>query len=90
VQIFLTSALKLIDEGIVREEFFSVMGRSVMSFCFTAIALFSSLAFGLFEEQAGEYDWKIESIGAIQQSFNKVKSVLLCSDVKCSASCIFP
>lgn len=45
-----------------------------MSFCFTAIALFSSLAFGLFEEQAGEYDWKIESIGAIQQSFNEVNT----------------
>jgi hypothetical protein len=55
-----------------------------MSFCFAAIALFSSLAFGLFEEQAGEYDWKIESIGAMQQSFNKVRSVLLRADVKIS------
>jgi hypothetical protein len=60
------------------------MGRFLMSFCFTAIALFSSLAFGLFEEQAGEYDWKIESIGAIQQSFNKVKSLLLRTYVKLS------
>jgi hypothetical protein len=41
------------------------------------IALFSSVVHGIFEEQAGEYDWKIDNIGVIQQSFDKVKIRLL-------------
>lgn len=34
--------------------------------------LFLSSVFGLFEDQAGEYDWKIDNIGVIQQSFTQV------------------
>jgi hypothetical protein len=51
---------------------------SHICFSLVVIALFSSVVLGIFEEQAGEYDWKIDNIGAIQQSFNKVKMCLLC------------
>mmetsp|Transcript_16375 Transcript_16375/g.15694 ORF Transcript_16375/g.15694 Transcript_16375/m.15694 type:complete len:1227 (-) Transcript_16375:96-3776(-) len=44
---------------------------SHICFSLVVIALFSSVVLGIFEEQAGEYDWKIDNIGIIQQSFNK-------------------
>jgi hypothetical protein len=63
-----------------------VMVFSQICFSLVIIALFSSVVLGIFEEQAGEYDWKIDNIGVIQQSFNKVKLRLLCEriiSVKC-------
>ena len=48
-----------------------MMGHRRILLCF-AVILISSLAGALFEEQAGEYDWKIESIGVIEQSFVQV------------------
>ena len=50
----------------------STMGRSLMYVCMTLVGLFSTFASGLFEEQAGEFDWKIENIGEIQQSITEV------------------
>ena len=43
-----------------------------MYVCMTLVGLFSTFASGLFEEQAGEFDWKIENIGEIQQSITEV------------------
>jgi hypothetical protein len=48
-----------------------MMGHRRILLCF-AVILISSLAGALFEEQAGEYDWKIESIGVIEQSLVQV------------------
>jgi hypothetical protein len=50
------------------------MGYSFLQLFVAIFALSLSVTFGLFEEQAGEYDWKIDNIGVIQQSFSKVCS----------------
>ena len=49
-----------------------MMGYSYVCLFISVIGLFSCLTLGLFEDQAGEFDWKIENIGTIQQSFSKV------------------
>jgi hypothetical protein len=40
---------------------------------FVFIALFCNAVMAILEEQAGEFDWKIDGIGEVQLSLSKVR-----------------